>query len=143
MRHSGTAYRKTTLAAQARTLLAAPSTGLMQPGKASRRPVPAGPQPALTGCVDKVAGLRAVHAGEVKLVDQAQFQGRPATVIVVQPTPATEPGTVYAAGAGCSASRADILAQAPDPAVPLDVPGGRVPGHPGSACREHASPRIG
>ena len=48
--------------------------------------------------MDKVAGLGAVHAGEVKLVDQARFQGRPATVIVVQATPA-QPGTVYAAGA--------------------------------------------
>ena len=64
--------------------------------------------------MDKVAGPDAVHAGEVKLVDQARFQGRPATVIVVQATPA-QPGTVYAAGAGCSASRADILATAPYP----------------------------
>jgi len=111
VRHSRTAYRKTTLAAQARTLLAAPSAGLNSPGKGSGGLSLRAPSPALTGCVDNVAGLRAVHAGEVKLVDQAQFQGRPATVIVVQPTPA-QPGTVYAAGAGCSASRADILATA-------------------------------
>jgi hypothetical protein len=111
VRHSGIAYRKSTLAAQASTLLAARSAGVNQPGKASGGLSLRAPSLALTGCVDKVAGLAAVHAGEVKLVDQAQFQGRPATVIVVRATSA-QPGTVYAAGAGCSASRADILATA-------------------------------
>jgi negative regulator of sigma E activity len=111
VRHSGTPYRKTTLAAQARTLLAAPSAGLNSPGKGSGGLSRRAPGLALTGCVEKVAGLKAVRAGEVKLVDQARFQGRPATVIVVQATSA-QPGTVYAAGAGCSASRADILATA-------------------------------
>jgi hypothetical protein len=114
VRHSGTPYRKTTLAAQARTLLAAPSAGLNSPGKGSGGLSRRAPGLALTGCVEKVAGLKAVRAGEVKLVDQARFQGRPATVIVVQATSA-QPGTVYAAGAGCSASRADILARAPYP----------------------------
>jgi hypothetical protein len=108
VRHSRTAYRKNTLAVQARMQLAA---GVNHPGKAPGGLSLRAPSLALTGCVDKVAGPAAVHAGEVKLVDQAQFQGRPATVIVVQATPA-QPGTVYAAGAGCSASRADILATA-------------------------------
>jgi hypothetical protein len=112
VRHSRTPYRKNTLAAQARRLLAAPSAGLNHPGKGTGGLSLRAPGPALTGCVDKVASLAAVRAGEVRLVDQAQFQGRPATVIVVQATPA-QPGTVYAAGAGCSASRADILARAP------------------------------
>jgi hypothetical protein len=111
VRRSGTPYRKTTLAAQARTLLAAPSAGLNSPGKGSGGLARRAPGLALTGCVEKVAGLKAVRAGEVKLVDQARFEGRPATVIVVQATSA-QPGTVYAAGAGCSASRADILATA-------------------------------
>jgi hypothetical protein len=111
VRRSGTPYRKTTLAAQARTLLAAPSAGLNSPGKGSGGLARRAPGLALTGCVDKVAGLKAVQAGEVKLVDQARFEGRPATVIVVQATSA-QPGTVYAAGAGCSAARADILATA-------------------------------
>jgi hypothetical protein len=106
VRHSRTAYRKNTLAVQASMQLAA---GVNHPGKAPGGLSLRAPSLALTGCVDKVAGPAAVHAGEVKLVDQAQFQGRPATVIVVQATPA-QPGTVYAAGAGCSASRADILA---------------------------------
>ena len=109
VRHSRTAYRKNTLAVQAGMQLAA---GVNHPGKAPGGLSLRAPSLALTGCVDKVAGLAAVHAGEVKLVDQAQFQGRPATVIVVQATPA-QPGRVYAAGAGCSASRADILATAP------------------------------
>jgi hypothetical protein len=72
---------------------------------------------AVTQCVDKVAGADAVHAGEVKLVDQARYQGQPATVIVVQPA-APRPGTVYVAGAGCSAAHADILAR-----VSLPAPG--------------------
>lgn len=108
VRHSRTAYRKNTLAVQASMQLAA---GVNHPGKAPGGLSLRAPSLALTGCVDKVAGPAAVRAGEVKLVDQAQFQGRPATVIVVQATPA-QPGTVYAAGAGCSASRADILATA-------------------------------
>jgi cell wall-associated NlpC family hydrolase len=114
--HSGTPYRKDTLAAQARRQVAAPSAGLNNPGKGTGGLSRRAPTLALTGCVGKVAGLAAVHAGEVKLVDQAQFQGRPATVIVVQATPA-QPGTVYVAGAGCSASRADILARAPFPPI--------------------------
>ena len=114
VRHSGTPYRKSTLAAQAAALLATPSAGLNSPGKTTGGLSLQAPKPALTACVDKVAGLGPVDAGEVKLVDQARFQGRPATVIVVQATPA-QPGTVYVAGARCSASGADILARAPFP----------------------------
>jgi hypothetical protein len=117
VRHSGIPYRKNTLADQARALVAAPSAGLNSPAKGSGGLARRAPSPALAGCVDRVAGPAAVHAGEVKLVDQARFQGRPATIIVVQATPA-QPGTVYAAGAGCSASRADILATAPYPPSP-------------------------
>ena len=94
------------------------SAGLNQPGKSS-----GGlslQAPALTECVDKVAGQAAVRAGAVKLVDQARYRGHPATVIVVQATPApatpAQPGTVYVAGARCSATDADILAHAPLPA---------------------------
>lgn len=117
VRHSGIPYRKNTLADQARALVAAPSAGLNSPAKGSGGLARRAPSPALAGCVDRVAGPAAVHAGEVKLVDQARFQGRPATIIVVQAT-AAQPGTVYAAGAGCSASRADILATAPYPPSP-------------------------
>ena len=112
VRHSGTLYRKSTLAAQAAALLATPSAGLNRPGKGTGGLSRQAPSPALAECVDKVASLAAVHAGAVKLVDQGRYQGRPATVIVVRATDA-QPATVYVAGDRCSASRADILAQAP------------------------------
>jgi hypothetical protein len=124
VRHSGTAYRKSTLAAQAAAVRAMHSAGLNSPGPSSagvNSPAKAtgglarqAPGPALAGCVDKVASLAPVHAGEVRLVDQARYQGHPATVIVVQASTA-QPGTVYVAGDRCSASRADILATAPFP----------------------------
>lgn len=116
--HSGTLYRKSTLAAQAAAVLVTPSAGLNHPAEINGGLSRQSPSTALAGCVDKVAGLAlaaahagAAHAGAVKLVDQAQYQGHPATVIVVQATPA-RPGMVYVAGPGCSASRADILTTA-------------------------------
>jgi hypothetical protein len=119
VRHSGTPYRKSTLAAQAAAQLATPSASLNHPAKITGGLSRQAPGPALAGCVDKVADLAlaavhagAVHAGEVKLVDRAQYQGHPATVIVVQAT-AAQPGMVYVAGPRCSASRADILTTAP------------------------------
>ena len=77
VRRSGTRYRRDTFAAQAAAVLAQPSAGLLRPGKVSglARQHQA---PALTGCVRTVAG-----AGTVRLVDQARYQGRPATIIVV------------------------------------------------------------
>lgn len=115
VRHSGTRYHKDTFAAEAAAVLKKPTAGLNRPGKGTGGLAPQAPQapsPALTGCLDEVAGLGAVRAGEVKLVDQARYQGHPATIIVVQATPA-QPGTVYVAGARCSAAHADILARAP------------------------------
>lgn len=107
--HSGTRYHRGTLPAQAAGVLAHSSTGLIRPGGAvgrSRRP-----GLDLTGCVLRVAGAPAVDAGEVKLVDEARYRGRPATVIVVAATP-TRPGRVYVAGTRCSSSDSDILAEA-------------------------------
>jgi hypothetical protein len=104
--HSGTTYHPQAFAAQAAGVMAQSSTGLIRPGSQpgqSRRS-----DPALTGCVTKVVG--ADRAGEVKLVDRAQYGGHPATVIVVAAS-ATEPAQVYVAGSRCSASDADILAQ--------------------------------
>jgi hypothetical protein len=113
---SGTRYGKSTFAAQAAEVLNTPSAGPNHPGKSTGGlSLPAPPNLALTQCVDKVAGQAAVNAGAVKLVDQAWYQGHPATVIVVSATPA-QPGTVYVAGARCSAAESDILAQAPLPA---------------------------
>jgi hypothetical protein len=105
--HSGTSYHPLVFAHQAATVLAHSSTGLMHPGSQpgqSRRS-----DPALTECVIKAVGPQ--RAREVKMVDRARYQGHPATVIVVART-ATEPAQVYVAGTRCSATDADILAQA-------------------------------
>jgi hypothetical protein len=109
--HSGTRYLPHAFAAQATRVLARSGTGVMRPGSQSGQSAqPPRSGPMLTGCVTKVVG--APRAGEVKLVDQAQFAGRPATIIVVGAT-ATQPGMVYVAASPCSASDARILAQAP------------------------------
>jgi hypothetical protein len=113
VRHSGTKYRKATLATQASRVENTHSASVNLPGKAGgglARQAPA--KSAVTQCVDKVVSPGAVRAGEVKLVDQARYQGRPATVIVVR-APSAQPGTVYVAR--CSAARADILAKVPLP----------------------------
>ncbi len=105
--HSGTSYHPLVFAHQAATVLAHSSTGLIRPGIQPGQSRRSGP--ALTGCVTKAVGPR--RAGEVKLVDRARYQGHPATVIVVART-ATGPPQVYVAGTRCSATDADILAQA-------------------------------
>jgi hypothetical protein len=108
VRQSGTPYGKSTFAAQAAAVLNTPIAGLNHPGKGAGG---LSLQPSgLTQCVDKIAG-----SGAVRLVDQARYEGHPATVIVVSAT-AGRPGMVYVAGAGCSATQRDILAQAPLPA---------------------------
>jgi hypothetical protein len=108
VRRSGTRYRRDTFAAQAAALLNQPSAGLLRPGKVSglarQRQTS-----ALTGCVSTVA-----DAGNVKLVDQARYQGRPATIIVVARPSA--PATVYVVGPQCSPGHSDILARKPLPA---------------------------
>jgi hypothetical protein len=107
--HSGTTYQKGTFPRQAAMVAAQPVTGLIRPGEAQGQ---SRPDQALIGCVKNVAGPGAVRSHEVKLVDQARYGGRPATVIVVQATPA-QAGMVYVAGTRCSASDADLLARAP------------------------------
>jgi hypothetical protein len=105
--HSGISYHPHVFAHQAARVLAQSSTGLIRPGSQPGQSRRSGP--ALTGCVTTVVGAQ--RAGEVKLVDQARYQGQPATIIVVART-ATQPGMVYVAGTRCSATDADILAQA-------------------------------
>jgi hypothetical protein len=106
--HSGTRYLAHTFPAQAVTVLAHSATGRSHPGSQPGQSLRSGPM--LTGCVTKVVG--AARAREVKLVDQARYEGRPATIIVVTAT-ATQPGMVYVVGTPCSASDARILAHAP------------------------------
>jgi len=65
----------------------------------------AGGAASLSGCVSTVAAGR-----NVLLVDIAHYEGKVATIIVVGKPPAG-PGTIYVAGAGCSASNRHILAQ--------------------------------
>lgn len=64
---------------------------------------------ALNGCVGNVAAGR-----NVLLVDIARYEGKAATIIVVGKPP-NGPATIYAVGAGCSASNRHILAQQPLP----------------------------
>jgi hypothetical protein len=73
---------------------AAPSRQVQQPSRLA----------ALPGCVARIAvGLRP------RLVDEARYNGRPATIIVL---PATAPGPaqVWVVGPACSGSRSDVIA---------------------------------
>jgi hypothetical protein len=110
--HSGTSYLPDAFAAQAALVLAGSPTRLSPPGSQPDQPghSPSHSDPMLTGCVIKVVG--AARAREVKLVDQARYGGRPATIIAVDAT-STQPGMVYVVGSPCSASDARILAEAP------------------------------
>ena len=69
----------------------------------------AGGPAALSKCVSNIAAGR-----DVLLVDIAQYQLKPATIVVVGTAP-SGPGTIYAVGGSCSASDKDILAQRPLP----------------------------
>jgi hypothetical protein len=106
--HSGTTYHPDTFAAQAAGVLSHSSTGPIRPGNQADQSRGSGG--TLTGCVTTVVG--ADRASHVKLVDQARYGGRPATIIVVAAT-ATQPRTVFVVASPCSASDARILAQAP------------------------------
>ena len=109
--HSGTSYLPHTLVAQATRVAARSATSLTSPGSQSGQSGQSPrSDPMLTGCVTKVVG--APRAGEVRLVDQARYGGRPATIIVVAVT-STQPGMVYVVRSPCSASDARILARAP------------------------------
>jgi hypothetical protein len=63
----------------------------------------------LSKCVTNIAAGR-----HVLLVDIANYQSKPATIIVVGAAP-DGPGTIYAVGAKCTGSDKDILGQQPLP----------------------------
>ncbi len=113
---SGTDYRPGQLAGQVAVVLARypiPAAGQPVPvptrAAASRAAPPRQVQQpsrlaALPGCVARIAaGLRP------QMVDEARYNGRPATIIVL---PATAPGPaqVWVVGAACSGSRSDVIA---------------------------------
>ena len=113
---SGTDYRPGQLAGQVAVVLArypVPAAGQPVPvptwaaasSAAQPRPVqqPSG-LAALPGCVARIAaGLRP------RMVDEARYNGHPATIIVL---PATAPGPaqVWVVGPACSGSRSDVIA---------------------------------
>ncbi|HUY44834.1 MAG TPA: hypothetical protein VMV92_03795 [Streptosporangiaceae bacterium] len=109
--HSETRYREGQLATQlAGVLLRNP------PGSLGRTPGSAGglARPAditLQGCVARFAA-----GGEVRLVDVSSYQGRPATVIVVD-SRAGGPATAWVVGPGCSADRPDLITRVVLPAT--------------------------
>lgn len=65
----------------------------------------------LSGCVSRVSAGR-----EVLLVEVARYQGARAVIIVMRPAPAGPDLEVVVAGAGCSASAADVITKTTVPA---------------------------
>lgn len=89
-----------TLGAQANTG-PAPTSPANSSNSANRSSAPTESQ--LASCLDGVAGNQTVL-----LVDQAKYDGKPATIIVTAQT-ATRDSEVWAVGPACSASHPDVL----------------------------------
>jgi len=119
---TGTDYTAGKLSSQVSTEVARPGSGTRKAvpnavtPPADRGPV-AGPAQrsatfgsmpvsALGGCVNRMAA-----GGLVLLVDVAQYQGTPATVIVTEVS-AAGPEQIWVVGTGCSGSRSDVLKHA-------------------------------
>jgi hypothetical protein len=106
--HSGRDYLPANLTAQAEAELGRPP-GTNEHATSSPGTIIAGGSQtaaALAGCVRRVTG------GVVPtLVDQARYQGRPATVIVQAPA-AGRAGQVWVTGPGCSSAHPDLLTHA-------------------------------
>jgi hypothetical protein len=110
--HSGTNYQPGQLQAQVESVL---RQTMSRSDQATNGPIqqPSNPLPAsLQGCVQRVIG-----AQQPALVDEASYQGKPATVVVV-PQPNGPGGQVWVAGAGCSAANGDVLAQSSISSIP-------------------------
>jgi hypothetical protein len=102
---TGTNYLPADLAAQAAQILATVrATQARPPGPVSA--FPGGTLARLPGCVGRIAA-----GATVLLVDQAQYQGTPATIIITGPVSAGGPMQVWAAGSSCSSSGSDVLAR--------------------------------
>jgi hypothetical protein len=85
------------------TRVSAPTANTGQGGTSSVRSN-AGTPTSLTSCLDGIAGSQ-----PVQLVETANYEGRPATIIVTEPT-ATRQAEVWVVGPACSASHTDALA---------------------------------
>jgi hypothetical protein len=108
---SGTDYLPSRLASQAQTVLAGhPVNGSAQRGIQTTRPA-AGPLTSLPGNTSQLRSCvgAVTHGRSPLLVDQAQYQGRPATIIVLAPTPGRA-GQIWVAGPACSAASPDLIA---------------------------------
>jgi hypothetical protein len=66
----------------------------------------------LEGCLQRIA-----YGQQAALVDEASYRGQPATIFVV-PQPNGPGGRVWVTGSGCSAARADVLAQTSISSIP-------------------------
>ncbi|MGH3155717.1 MAG: anti-sigma factor family protein [Streptosporangiaceae bacterium] len=109
---SGTNYLPGKLAAQARSVLAAtdtPALGGLKTGANSKAPYSAS-DTQLRACASLVTGGVAAS-----LIDEARYQGRPATIIVLAGA-GGRPGHVWVAGPGCLAGHRDLIAHAELPA---------------------------
>jgi len=90
-----------TLGAQANAGPAPTTSRVNSPSSASGSSAPGVSQ--MASCLDGVAGNRTVL-----LMDQAKFEGKPATIIVTAQTAAHD-SEVWAVGPSCSASHPDVL----------------------------------
>jgi hypothetical protein len=81
----------------------------MSSGPASSSPASSSPasSSALRGCVALVTG-----GALPRLVDEARYQGQPATVIVQAPS-GGHTGQIWVVGPACSASQRDLIAHTP------------------------------
>jgi Putative zinc-finger len=108
--HSGTHYQPGTLGQQAATVLA------KHPAAAqSLPPVSVGPlaQRPDRQAASRECALAIARGGQIRLVDDASYQGRPALIIVVQ----GQPPRVYVASPGCTAAHPGIRVQVALPAA--------------------------
>jgi hypothetical protein len=114
---SGTNYRPGQLTAQVAAVLAryatpagthaaVPAAGGATAQVPARR---ADTHAALAACVERIAAGR-----PPRLVDEARYDGRAATIIVL-PASARGPGQVWVVGPACSGARSDVLAHTPLP----------------------------
>jgi hypothetical protein len=111
---SGLNFRSSTLVPQVEAALAAqqqrhasntPDLGATFSAGQANSGSAAVPAQALRGCVNRIAAGR-----KVLLVDIARYQGKPATIIVIQPD-GSHQAEIYVVGTACSASGSDIVAQ--------------------------------